>query len=199
MTDSSTGGYLAPDNPPIPPIDDEALDLFMGDVIGSITGLDRDKYVRPRWQTDTPNLPARNINWVAFAVMSRRADTFPAVIHDPSGAGTDVLIRHEDLNLLASFYGPNCQGIGTRLRDGLSIAQNREVLLLAGMGLISVGDVTNAPEMLKSAWYGRADLPFSIRREVRRVYPVLNLLSASGQIVASTGATSSFETVNTNP
>lgn len=192
MTDSATGGYLLPNNPPAAPLEDATLDDFIGDVVAGITGLDRANLVRPRWQTDTPNLPARSVNWVAFGVMSRSADTFAVEQHDPAGNGTDVMIRHEELDILASFYGPNCQGYGTLLRDGLSIAQNREQLFLAGMGLIAVGDVTKAPEMLKSAWYGRADLPFSIRREVRRVYPVLNLLSSAGTIVADNGATTSF-------
>ncbi|HEX7826978.1 MAG TPA: hypothetical protein VF477_18900 [Mycobacterium sp.] len=192
MTDSSTGGYLLPNNPPAAPIEDAALDEFMGDIIAGCTGLDRDKFVRPRWQLDVPNAPARNVNWVAFGVMRRRADTFAVEQHDPTDQGTDVMIRHEELDLLASFYGPNCQAYGTLLRDGLSIAQNREPLFLAGMGVISVGDVTRAPEMLKSAWYGRADLPYSIRREVRRVYPVLNLLSAAGTVFTAGGPTTSF-------
>lgn len=195
MTDSSTGGYLLPNPTPAAPLEDDALDNFLGDIISGITGLERNNLVRPRWQVDPPNLPARTVNWVAFGVMSRSAQTFSEIKHDPAGQGTDMSTRHEELDLLASFYGPNCQAYGTLFRDGLGVAQNREVLYLNGMGLIGVGDVTKAPEIIKTAWYQRADLPVQIRREVRRSYSVLNLLSVVGQITADP-VTAPF---NTNP
>lgn len=178
---SATGGYLVPDGVITPPIEDDALDDFMGDVVAAITGLDRDTAVRPRWQAEPPNLPDRTVNWCAVGITHRKADTFASVVHGPTlggGEGADVLTRHEELDLLISFYGPACQATGALMRDGISIAQNREQLFLAGMGLVSVGDLTKAPEILKSAWYQRADLPLVIRREVRREYPVLNLISA---------------------
>lgn len=183
---SSTGGYLTPDGVIAPPLEDDALDDFLGDVVAGITGLDRDTAVRPRWQQEPPNLPARTINWVAVGVARRTADTNAVELHDPtaaSGAGADTIIRHEDLELICSFYGPRCQAIGSALRDGLAVAQNREALLAAGMALVSVSDLTKAPEMIKSAWYNRADLTVVVRREVRREYSVLSLLSAVGELI----------------
>lgn len=181
---SASGGYLAPDGVITPPLEDQALDDFLGDLVGGITGLDRDKYVRPRWQEEPPNLPARTVNWVAVGVVHRTSDTNAVEQHDAGGQGTDVVIRHEELDLLCSFYGPNCQAYGALLRDGLGVAQNREALFLAGMGLVSVGDLTKAPEMIKSAWYQRTDLTVVIRREVRREYSVLNILSATAEIIS---------------
>lgn len=180
---SATGGYLTPDGVIAPPLEDEALDDFLGDIVAGITGLDRDKYVRPRWQEEPPNLPARSVDWVAVGVIHRTSDTNAVEQHDGGGQGTDLIIRHEQLELLCSFYGPNCQAKGALLRDGLGVAQNREPLFLAGMGLVSVGDLTKAPEILKSAWYQRTDLTIVIRREVRREFAVLNILSAEGTII----------------
>lgn len=194
MTDSSTGGYVAPTNALPAPLEDAALDDFLHDVVAGITGLAND-LVRPRWQEEPPNLPPRNVDWCAFGVMRRKADTFAVVQHQAAGQGADRVTRHEELDLLASFYGPNCQAYGARLRDGLAVAQNREALFLAGMGLIAVGDVTRAPELIKAKWLSRADLPFQIRREVRREYPILNLISATGAIITTAGTI----TFNANP
>lgn len=197
--DSATGGYLAPLANPVAPLEDDLLDDFLGDVVGAIVGFDRNTLVRPRWQPDPPNPPARNVNWVAVGVPNRpRRDTFPAVIHDPAanaGQGADVLIRNEEIELLASFYGPNCQGFATLLADGIIIPQNREELATAGIKLVSVGEPTKTPDLLKGKWLSRCDLAVLLRREIRRAYPVLNLLSASGQII-STQATVPF---NANP
>jgi hypothetical protein len=196
---SATGGYLTPDGVIAPPLEDDALDDFLGDVVAAIVGLDRDTRVRPRWQLDPPNPPARNVDWAAVGVPNRpRRDTFPVIQHDgaaAAGAGADILIRNEDIELLVTFYGPHCQANATLLADGIFVAQNREALATAGIKLVSAGEPTKAPELLKGLWYPRCDLAIVLRREVRREYPVLNLLSAAGEIV-STAATVAF---NANP
>lgn len=193
---SATGGYLLPDNNIPAPLEDDALDDFLHDVVAGITGLDP-TLVRPRWQFEVPDMPDRTINWCAFGIMSRSADTFDSSIHQPAtpdANGSDLLQRQEMLNLMVSFYGPNCQATGAQLRDGLGVAQNREQLFLAGMGLVSVGDLTKAPELVKDAWLQRADLPLVIRREVRREYPVLNLLSAQALLIAPTAPDHTIDT-----
>ena len=197
MTDSSTGGYVVPTNAIPAPLNDAALEDFLHDVLAGVTGLAND-LVRPRWQEEPPNLPPRNVTWAAFGVRSVSADTFPAVTHDPTaaaGQGADILSRHQELTLLASFYGPASQTNAERLRDGLLIAQNREALFLAGMALVEVGEIVSAPELVKQKWLRRWDLPVIIRREVRREYPILNLLSASGDIISTAGTI----TFNVNP
>jgi len=187
---SATGGYLVPTSGA--PLEDDALDDFFHGVVAGITGL-ANTVVLPRWQTEPPQFPTGD--WVAFGIMSRKADTFAYVGHDgdaAAGQGEDTMIRHEELELLCSFYGPNCQAYGAKLRDGLSIAQNREPLFLANMGLMAVGDLLRAPEMLKNKWVPRAELPFWVRREIQRTYPVLNLLSADGSVVSSAGTSNDF-------
>lgn len=180
---SATGGYLIPEVLPAP-LEDAALDDFLQTVLVGVTGLDP-TLVRPRWQEIVPDLPDRSVDWCGFGVISRKSDTFAYIGHDgllSQAEGADLLQRHEELNLRASFYGPNCQYYGTLLRDGLEIPQNREQLFLAGMGLVSVGDVERAPELVKNIWLSRADLPIVIRRQVLREYPVLNLLSMQGTL-----------------
>ncbi|MDB5448420.1 MAG: hypothetical protein JWQ97_3737 [Phenylobacterium sp.] len=184
---SATGGYLLPDSGIAPPLEDDALDDFMGDLVAGITGLDRDAAVRPRWQPEPPVIPAAGVNWVSVGIVSRPADTYTAQTYDPNGnagAGALVIIRHETLELLCSFYGPACQANGGRLRDGLALAQNREALFLAGMGLTSVGGLSKAPELIKNVWLQRSDLTVTLRREVRREYPVLTIDSTPFAILA---------------
>lgn len=184
---SATGGYLAPDGFYPDPLEDDALDDFMGDVVAAISGLDRDAAVRPRWQAEPPDLPAFGTDWCAVGVPERDRDTYPAIIHDAtaaSGQGADTLIRHEQLKLLVSFYGPHCQKLAGYLADGLMIAQNREALETGGFALKEVGVPTKAPEILKNRWTPRCDLAAWISREIRREYPVLNLLSAQATLNA---------------
>jgi hypothetical protein len=181
---SATGGYVIPGVLP-DPLEDDALDDFMGDVVGAITGLDRNTLVRPRWQAEPPNLPAFGTNWVAVGVPERTRDTYPVIQHDPAaaaGEGADILIRHEQLKLLCSFYGPNCQANAGFLADGLMIAQNREAMGLAGFALREVGEPTKAPDMIKNKWTPRCDLAVWISREIRREYPILNLISAQATL-----------------
>lgn len=181
--DSSVAGPLVPTTSST--LEDDALDDFFQAWVVGITGL-QGQHVRPRWQPDPPNLPPRAVTWAAIGVTQRTSDTFPVEQHSADGQGASTLIRHEVLNLLCSFYGPSAQAAAAQLRDGVSIAQNREVLTLAGMGLVSVGDLARAPELVKNQWLNRTDLTVVIRREIRRIYPVLNILSAAASIDADT-------------
>lgn len=197
MTDSSTGGYLIQDGALPGPLEDAVLDDFMHDLVAGVTGIDN-KLVMPRWQEEPPNLPPKGTDWCAFGIPTRRTDTYPVISHDPSaagGEGADVLVRHEELDLLCSFYGPNNQGNATKLRDGMGIAQNREPLLAAGMGLVSVGEPTKAPELIKNTWVGRSDLTVVIKRAISREYPVRNVVSAEGTIDTET-VTTAFNTAS---
>lgn len=177
---STVAGYLAPNSTPAP-LEDDALDDFLGDVIAGITGLDRDNLVRPRWQEDPPNLPARTVTWCAVGVTDHIPDTYAYTALEADGLTTD-LIRHETLVINATFYGPQSGAIATLFRDGLQIPQNLEALFGAGFGLIEATGPTQAPELIKEKWLQRNDIIWKTRREIRRVYPVLSLLSAHGTI-----------------
>lgn len=172
---SATGGPLVPSASPAPLEDDALLDFFHGWIAG-MTGIDV-KFIRPRWQQEPPNIPENSVNWLAFGITKREADTFGAELHVSAGQGYNETRRHEALNLLASFYGPNASSLAAMLRDGMQVAQNREVLGLNNMGLVESGDITPVPELLKERWLYRVDLPFTIRRQIVRNYAVQNLLS----------------------
>ncbi len=187
---SASGGYLRPTNPA--PAEDLDLDVILQGACKGITGLEG-SLVRPRWQAIVPNIPPQDTNWAAIGVSQKPSDTYVAEIHDGEGDGETTLIRNESMSGMASFYGPACQANASLFRDGLFIAQNREQLQGHGIELVSVGDLTRAPELIKNLWYDRCDVPFEVRRAVTRTYSVLNLLSAEGT-VTSGALNNSFQT-----
>ena len=187
---SATGGYLAPGTIPAP-MEGQDLDRFLQQLVVGITGMPG-KMVRQRWQPESPNQPKTTETWAAVGIVDRKRDTFGAVQHDPAGLGSDTLIRHETLDLLCSFYGPDGSAMAARLADGLLIAQNREVLFLAGMGVVGVSDMLAVPALTNDQWVKRIDITVTIRREVRRAYPVLNILSAGGPIITDVGLSTTF-------
>lgn len=180
---SASGGYLRPINSE--PAEDADLDDILQGVCKGITGIDG-TLVRPRWQAEPPNLPSQDTNWAAIGVTKKPFDTYVAEIQDgpEGGDGETILIRHESMEALVSFYGPNCQANASIFRDGLFIAQNREQLQANGIELVEVGDLARVPELIKNLWYDRCDLPFEVRRAVTRTYAVLNLLSAEGTVIS---------------
>jgi hypothetical protein len=188
---SDVAGYLAPASAPTP-LEDDALDDFLGDVIAGITGLNRDTLVRPRWQEDPPNIPDRSVTWCGVGVTNHDPDTYAFVGLESDGLSQNLL-RHETLTIIASFYGPESGSVAAMFRDGLQVDQNLEALMTAGFGLISAEGPTAAPELIKEKWYQRSDITWLTRREIRRVYPVLSLLSAHGTIVTTLG-TVAFDT-----
>jgi hypothetical protein len=189
MTDSSTGGYLSPAITPAP-LEGDSLNTFVQPVIVGITGLPG-PMVRPAFQIEPPDAPDAGQAWAAFRYQNRDTDTFPYVGHNADGS--DTLRRHEIINILVSFYDLGTSGLADHyaalLRDGLGIPQNVEALKAAGMGLVGCGGMTTVPVILKQRWMYRVDLPFSIRREIVRVYPVLNLLTATATVTTDSGVT----------
>jgi hypothetical protein len=180
---SATGGYLVPALSPAP-LEDAALDDFFQAVVVGITALPGAS-VRPRWQIEPPNMPNLASDWAAFGVAVVASETFAWVGHFPAVGlvpGYDEFRRHEELEWITSFYGPDARANAALLKDGLQIAQNREPLLLAGMGVIETGDVRTVPLLVKERWQFRADLPVRIRRAVVRRYPVLDLASAQATL-----------------
>lgn len=181
---SATGGYLAP-AVSTPPTEDRDLDRQIQQLVVGITGLNG-TLVRPRWQPQNqlPKLPEATVNWCAIGVVSITPDANAAIVHrSPAGSdGYDEMQRHEIIEILCSFYGPAGQGYAALLRDGLSIAQNREALFLENMGLYDTGQIVTAPDLMNQQWIRRYDLTVRLRRQVVRTYPVENLLSAVGTI-----------------
>lgn len=175
-TTSATGGYLTPALTPAQ-LEDDALINFLQEWIVGITGIVNTN-VRPRWQPEPANIPAETVNWLAFGITKRVTDVYAAELHIPSGAGYNEIRRHEVLFMAATFYGPNRNGFARKLREGMQVAQNREILTLNNMGLVESGDILTTPEQVKDKWYPGALLTFSIRRQLVSDYGVQNILSA---------------------
>ncbi|HGL4259610.1 phage neck terminator protein [Burkholderia dolosa] len=177
MNDSSTGGYLAP-AVDAPPAEDAALDNQVHDLIAGVTALPRD-LVRPRWQPTVPKQPEPSVDWCAFGVQEQDPDAGPAIQHDGTGDGHDTYIRHQDIDVLCTFYGPRAKGYAQRLADGLAIPQNREQLQLQDMAFVGVGPIRAAPDLINQQWVRRYDMTVTLRRKITRTYVVLNLKSAT--------------------
>ena len=177
---SATGGTLLPAAPA--PLEGQSLDRFLQQVVAAVTGLDG-TLVRPRWQKEPPNMPRVGIDWAAVGVMRREADTYASVMHSEHTPGADTVFRQEKLHVLVSFYGDTAADNAGRLREGLSVAQNREILDTVDMAYIGADETVTAPSLVNERWQYRVDLPMVFVRAIRRTYPVLNLLSASGSIV----------------
>lgn len=185
---STTGGFLTPG--PVPaPLEGQALLDFLQVWIVGLTSLDG-TLVRPYWQGEPPVIPQSGTAWCAFRVDSRPSDEYPYVYRTQADDG-DHLQRHETLAMHAIFYdtgsGGQADALAGLLRDGSAIAQNREYLVNAGMGLVRAGAPTPVPVLLKSLWQYRVDIEVVIRRQIDRVYPVESLVGAEGTVNTDTG------------
>lgn len=179
---SATGGYLQPDSAATP-VADLDLDLVVQAMVAGVTGLPGDR-VRPRWQPTQPRMPEITVDWCAVGVTLTDTERGTAYVdHDGAGEGHDDLVRHEQLDVLATFYGPGAARNAARLRDGLQIAQNRAALDAQGMAFVEAGPVRTVPELVNEQWLRRCDIPITLRRVVRREYAVLNILSAPVSII----------------
>ncbi len=177
---SATGGYLQQVAGPL-----EGLDLrrFIGTVLVGVSGF-APEMVRPAWQQNPPPIPGIDTNWMAFGITARRADNDPYQVEKEDGQRT-LMLRHEELDIMLAFYGPDCLQKAAEVREGFELTQNTESLLLAGMAYIDLSDIIHAPELVNDRYFDRADTTLTIRREVRREYRILNFVSANGAIHAN--------------
>lgn len=202
MSTSATGGYLQATSSNA--IEDEALRVFFQQVVTGITGI-AGSLVRPRWQPEAPNMPAFGTDWAAIGVTSRSRDVNAYTTHRTTADGqgntvnTDYTHRAEVLDVLCSFYGPNCEAKSELLAMGLEVGQNREVMQLQGFGLVEVQDAVMMADLYNDRWVTRIDLPFRIRRAQLYQYSVLNVIAAEATIVDDSGAIDATITVSQKP
>ena len=102
---SATGGYLSPDVVS-PPLEGDDLDDEFQEAVVGITGL-AGSLVRPRWQPGNPKQPEPTVDWCAIGITTQTPDATPHIQHSGAGNGKDTLKRHELINVLCTFYGPN--------------------------------------------------------------------------------------------
>jgi hypothetical protein len=180
---SATGGYLQPQATPIV-TEDATLRAFLHDVISAITGLSSDK-VRQAWQASPAPTPGIDVDWSAFAVVQQVAD-FDSYQGEHLTGSTMALLRHETVEVLCTFYGPNCQSYAARLVDGMYLSQNRDVMRSVGVGSFDFSPIVHAPELFNDRYIERVDVTMTLRREIRRDYPILSLLAADGILQTET-------------
>lgn len=165
------------------PAEDLALDLIFQALVAGVTGLDG-TLVRTMWQNPPPKQLEVVGNWCAVGVLGSRPEAGAGAyiqhlngpsINDQSG---DLLVRHEELEVLASFYGPNAKANSGILRDGLFEDQNREALRKVDVAFVGTEPQRAAPDFVNQQWIRRWDLLMRFNRKVQRVYAVQNIVAA---------------------
>ena len=180
---SATGGLLVPASTPNPS-QDLNLDALFQVAISGITGL-AGSLVRPRWQVNPPKSPEASVDWCAIGVVSETPDSSPSIVHQGSlvgqvgEIGKDNLQRHGDIDILVSCYGPNAGKYIGLIKDGFTVPQNMETLKASGIGFVDNGVIRVVPELYNQQWIRRCDILLRFRRQTKREYPVLNILSAT--------------------
>jgi hypothetical protein len=193
---SATGGFLPQLNTPL---SDDALMNVIHDTISGITGIPAN-LVRPRWQPGIdvngnritpPNQPPAGTLWCGVGITLRTSTDYPQIRH--INGGPDRLTRWSQLTVLASIFGPGCQGIAEQLRDGLYVWQNQELLNTVGVKVIDAGEIAAVPDLTNYQWINRADVPIHLAQAVDRDYNVLDIVESAGTITSDTGVSDPFD------
>lgn len=178
--DSTSAVWLTPTGDP--PDDDEALERKLSQWVKALSGLP-DGMVRPRWVAVQPAQPAQSVNWCGFGILSIDDDDNPAIVNQTDDS--NELWKHEQIECMASFYGPGSQGISSQFRDGLKVPQNNSQLNTLGLSLGEYAKITAAPELINQQWVRRYDLTILLRRKLIRTYGVKSILEPN--ITITTG------------
>jgi hypothetical protein len=187
--DSTTGGPLLPNVPE--PLEDADLVAIFQQLVAGLTGIDG-TLIRPRWQAVPPQQPDANTNWCALGVATETADDNPSIVHDGNSGsgptqGVDIYVRHEEIEVYTTFYGPGAQAAGKRLRDGIAMPQNSEALHPSDIRWVSCGPLRAVPEVVNQQWIRRYDMLLLFRRKVTRTYGVRNIASSDSTITDDYG------------
>lgn len=168
---SSSGGYL---------VETETafnVERFFHDVIMNLTGIDK-TLVRPRWQPNEPTMPASGTDWIGFGVSDLDVPE-SAYIEENSTGLSATMKRHERYAVLCSFYGINARSNLRKMRDGLQVGQNREVMFANSFGYVGCSAATHAPELINDVWHDRYDITFEFARELSKSYNIQSILYAN--------------------
>lgn len=176
---SATGGYVN-DIPP-PPATGEEITAALQAMIATLGGLPGN-LVRPRWQPMPPTQPPAEVTWASVGITRTEADDYPFLLHDgatqlvgAAGPGVDRMQRHSTITVIATFYGPQAEMVAGAWRDALYIQQNWEPLFALGLKFRDIQDLARVPELINQQWVDRFDVQLGLRRQIDRVYPILNL------------------------
>jgi len=176
---SATGGFLTPVDLNSA-IDDAELDAVFQQYVSGVTSLTGD-LVRPRWQPTVPKQPEPSVTWCSVGVVADSQDSYPYFGHNPNadgGLGRDEMIRHEVLQVMATFYGSNAKRYAKILRDGFNVEQNNWWFRQYGIAFQSCDNIRAVPELVNQQWVRRYDLAFFVKRCIIRTYEVKNIATA---------------------
>lgn len=175
---------------------DQELEDLINPTLAGITGLDKNKQIRPRFSVDPPTVPDRSVNWVAFGINRVVSPSQASVFQ--KDANSAVVIRYQEIELLLSWYGPKASHYAELFRDGILIGQNRDLLAASDLGVVDVGEARKVPELFKEKYLTRYDMLWTLRRRTERTYSVKDL--ASVNITLNTDPVGETPTViNVNP
>lgn len=168
---STPSDFVLPEPGSLDPADDLDLDeLFQKAIIG-VTGLDG-TLVRPRFQVNPPPIPDPTVDWAAVSVPTETPDASPVIAPTPGSDDTMDFIDHEQMEVQASFYGPNSRRVLKRFRHGILIPQNMDQLKAVEIYYQDAGPNTYLNELLNQQYYKRADFTLYFRRKVTRQYGI---------------------------
>lgn len=185
---SATGGDLFPIG--TLPLDDVDLDAVFQSLVTGITLLDG-SLVRPRWQSGdplvagAPKQPEPQTDWCAIGVTVVKQSDGPWLVYD-APSNTELYWDHEELTVIASMYGPNCQKNMRLLRAGLNVPQNTESLLPFMIRYVGCGPIRTAPELVNQQWIRRQDITLDFRRKVEMTYGIDNILISEIHLIDDT-------------
>ena len=197
--DSTTVGFLAP---AATNVDDKELEYLFQAMLVAILGIEG-ALVRRAFQTDaTPTAPGPGTAWCAFTIdMLDETNSKGQWEHDPNGAsgqGQDDLTVYEIIDVRVSMYGPTSQGMASLVRDGLKVAQNRDVLRSNGLAYQyqskpqPMHQLTGDTNMKTQRRY---DVTLRFMRQIVRVYPVRSITAVDGSLSRSLPGADAPETV----
>lgn len=174
---SSTGGYIVGAEVNLP--GDLTLAQFIQQFLVGVTGM-VNTTVRPKWQKNPGKEPATTEdNWCAFGITETPAQLDSYV---EMGADSSTLQAQEELLIDLSFYGPEAYKNAKKLRDGIKIGQNRDVLRTGKIGFKEISSIRNFPEQKGGVWFQRSDVNLTLVRQADSVFAIVPVLSAGGTI-----------------
>lgn len=184
MGDSTSAGFVNEISPQIP-YDDDLLDLLQPIFAGVLGPLISDpSLIRPRWQmNDQPTQPEYNINWVAIGISTTRTDVNAYETHVAEGLGYDLVEETEEIDVLASFYGPKAANNCGSFSNGIRLEQNRRPLNALNIELIQVRDPVTLPALVTGKWLKRVDVTITLRRYASRQYGIRTIVESDQSVI----------------